>query len=167
MSHHALPPVRQEDDRVRGVLVFSIIIAATFFGVLCVFVAWLLWRADSRAFNPNALREVKEVTVRPAAIWGVNQTLINYDTATQRLKAERRRHLGEHRWVDPRAGVARIPIEEAMRALVAGSDAAMAAIAGKAPGPGPGVTGGAGGGGPGSAGSSGSSGSSGSEGRRQ
>jgi uncharacterized membrane protein YgcG len=146
MSQQRLPPVRQEDDRVRGVLVFAIIMAATLFGTLCVFVMWLIWRADSLAFNPAAFQEVKEVTVRPAAIGGVNQTLINVDTATRRLNTERLSHLEEHRWIDPQAGVAQIPIGEAMRALVEATGAALDAIAGKAPGPGPGATGGAGGG---------------------
>jgi uncharacterized membrane protein YgcG len=163
MSHHGLPPVRQEDDQIRGVLVFIIIMGATAFGTLCVFVMWLLWRADSLAFNPNAFQEVKEVTVRPSEIAGVSQTLINVDTATRRLNTERRRHLEQHNWIDQRAGVAQIPIEEAMRALVEGTAAALGAIAGAGPpSAGPGASGGAGGGGGGGgAGGSGSSGSSG------
>jgi hypothetical protein len=154
MSHHGLPPVRQEDDQIRGVLVFAIIMGATLFGTLCVFVMWLLWRADSLAFNPNAFQEVKEVTVRPPAIGGVNQTLINVDTATRRMNTERLRHLQQYRWIDQRAGVAQIPIAGAMRALVEGTEAAMAAIAGAGPpSAGPGASGGGGGGG--SSGSSG------------
>jgi hypothetical protein len=133
MSHHELPPARQEGDQVRGLLVFAIIIAATLFGTLCVFVMWLLWRADTLAFNPNAFQEVKEVTVRSPAIAGVNQTLINVDTATRHLNRERRDHLEEHRWIDQGAGIAQIPIEGAMRALVEGTTAAMAAIAGEGP----------------------------------
>lgn len=141
MSEKDLPPVRQEDDHVRGVLVFVIIIGATLFGVICVFVMWLLWRADTLAFNPNAFKEVKEVVVRPPAIGGVNQTLINVDTATRRLNSQRLLHLQQSQWINRQTGVAQIPIEDAMRALVAGTAASLEAIAGAAPSGGPAASG--------------------------
>lgn len=132
MSHH-LPPVRQEDDQVRGVLVFWIIMAATLFGVLCVFVMWILWRANIRAFNPEGLQDVREVVVRSPTIGGVSQTLINVDTSTRRINNESLQRLDEYRWIDQGAGVAQIPIEEAMRALVTGTTASLEAIAGAPP----------------------------------
>lgn len=126
-----LPPVRQEDDKIRGVLVFASLMGTMLFIALCVFVNWLLWRADTLAFNPEALKPVKEVIVRPAAIGGVNQTLINVDSSTRHLNTQRRLSLEEHRWTDQPAGVAQIPIDAAMRALVAGTTASLGAIAGR------------------------------------
>lgn len=112
--------VRQEDDRIRGLLVFAIIVGATLFAAFCVFVSWILWRSYERAFHPGGLPAVVKPEITPAAISQVNQTLINIDTASQRLTHMKRRQLEEHGWVDQAAGIAKIPIEEAMRALAAG-----------------------------------------------
>ncbi len=125
MSHPHLPPVRQEDDRIRGVAVFLVITAATLFGTLCVFASWLLWRANVSTFHPGGLPPVAKVEETQPAIWGVNQTLINVDSATRRMTEERRRHLDQHRWIDREAGIAQIPIQEAMRALAAEAAGAM------------------------------------------
>lgn len=138
MSHPQISPVRQEDDRIRGVVVFLIIAAATLFAIICVMASWILWRVNISAFNPAGLERVKEVEVKPPAIWGVNQTLINVDTATRRINEESRRRLESHRWIDREAGVAQIPIGEAMRAVAAGGIDALG-------GTGPGAAGAAGG----------------------
>jgi hypothetical protein len=110
--------VRQEDDRIRGLLVFAIITGATLFATLCVFVSWILWRGYERAFG--GLPEVVRTEVTAPSISQVNQTLINIDTASRRLANLKLHQLEEHAWIDQAAGVAKIPIEEAMRALVAG-----------------------------------------------
>lgn len=110
--------VRQEDDRIRGLLVFSILAAASLFATLCVFVSWILWRGYERSFG--GLPEVVQTEITAPSISQVNQTLINIDTASRRLTNLKLRQLEEHGWVDPAAGVAKIPLQEAMRALVAG-----------------------------------------------
>lgn len=122
MSHQHLAPVRQEDDEINGVAVFLIITAAVLFGLLCVFVSWILWRSNLSTFQPVAQEEERPARpeVGPPVIWGVNQTLINVDTATRHLIEESARKLEEFRWIDEEEGIAQIPIGEAMRAIVTG-----------------------------------------------
>lgn len=120
MSNEHLAPVRQESDRIRGVAVFLIIMAAVGFALLCVLASWLIWRSNLSAFRVAGPPRRGEVEVMPPAIWGVNQTLIDVDSTAQRLMVESKRHLDGYRWIDEEEGVAQIPIREAMRAVVAG-----------------------------------------------
>lgn len=122
MSGEHLARVRQEPDRIRGVVVFLIIMVAIGFALACVGASWLIWRANISAFRAAGPLRRGEVEVMPAAIWGVNQTLIDVDAEGQRLNADGLRRLDSHRWIDEEEGVAQIPIREAMRAIVAGGE---------------------------------------------
>lgn len=111
-------PVHQENDRIHGVLVFLILSATALFIVLCAWVAWLLWHTDQAAFHPGGLPKIVKQEVTSPQIWGVNQTLIDFDTAAATLDGEKRKLLTEYGWIDSVQGIARIPIKAAMRAVV-------------------------------------------------
>ncbi len=60
---------------------------------------------------------------------------VNPDRDIERLRAAENTHLASYAWVDPTAGVVRIPIERAMQMVAAGQKpgAARAATAGDGP----------------------------------
>lgn len=121
MNDEHLAPVRQERDRIHGVAVFLVIMAVAGFAALCVLASWALWRSNTAAFQATGTPAQRAPGEMPQSIQGINLTLIDSDSSTEMLFAERRRHLDGHRWIDEGEGVAQIPIEAAMQAIAAGA----------------------------------------------
>lgn len=103
-------PVRQEDDLVRSRRVSASVAAVLLVSLALSGWAWWELRARERAPVPPP--------VVAAEVGGVMQTLIGTDTAAYALAGRDREVLESYGWVDQRAGIARIPIEQAMRLVV-------------------------------------------------
>jgi hypothetical protein len=103
-------PVRQEDDRVRARRVSAAL--ATVLVVSLALSAWAGWMLRKRERAPVPPPVVS------AEVGGVKQTLIGPDTSARALADRGREVLESYGWVDREAGVARIPIEQAMRLVV-------------------------------------------------
>ncbi|HEX7051826.1 MAG TPA: SCO family protein [Longimicrobiales bacterium] len=127
MARHS--NVRQEGDRIHAVAVTITLFAAVIIAAAGVLWAWLTLRRDAPAPPAHATAQVERVPTAPPTIGGIRQTLINADTATQRLAERKRRRLGSYGWVDSARGVARIPIEQAMRVIAESTAAATPAPA--------------------------------------
>ncbi len=102
---------RQEEDRIsgRGALVATIALIAVI--VALVFASWAVFRPRMKHNPPRAAA---------AEVSGVEQTLIGTDTSAYAIAARKRRILASYGWVSRPAGIARIPIEEAMKLVAAG-----------------------------------------------
>jgi len=103
-------PVRQEEDRVRTRRVSEALVAVLV--VSLALSAWAGWILRARERAPVPPRVVA------AEVGGVMQTLIGTDTAAYALADRDREVLESYGWVDREAGIARIPIEQAMRLVV-------------------------------------------------
>lgn len=113
--------VEQEENRIRGVPVTLILLAATLIGTGLVLWGWVELRAGERAYSPGGLPPVEQVETMPTTIGGVRQTLIDVDTSARRIADQGRERLEGYGWVDSAQGIARIPIELAMRAVIEGA----------------------------------------------
>ncbi len=103
-------PVRQEEDRVRSRRVSEALAVVLLVSLALGAWSWWILRARERAPVPQP--------VVAAEVGGVMQTLIGTDTAAYALADRDREVLESYGWVDQRAGIARIPIEQAMRLVV-------------------------------------------------
>ncbi|MEZ4409344.1 MAG: hypothetical protein R3A52_23170 [Polyangiales bacterium] len=110
-------PVRQEDDTLSGRAVAGWMSAAAVATVVSALAAWGLLRA----WEPSAWSPSGHPRQGPAEVGGVRQTLALEDGEGQRLRARQRAALDRAAWIDRGAGVARIPIDIAMDAVVEAS----------------------------------------------
>lgn len=108
---------------VRAGIAIAVIVALALVGA---YVAWRLWQPPAGYQGPNAALDFK--SPQPG-LESAPQT----DYAT--YLAEKERLLQRTQWLDAKAGIARIPIEQAMR-MLAGADASRPAAAGTTQGPG-------------------------------
>jgi len=115
------PPVRQEEDRIRSLPITLVLLTAVLLGSALVLWGWLELRAGERARFPAGMPRAGRVHTGSAEVGGVNQTLIDADTAAKGFAARQRALLESYGWVDSARGIARIPIERAMQAIVEGA----------------------------------------------
>ena len=104
-------PVRQEEDRLPGRGVTLVIVAVALVVIALSGWSWAILRPRLRLTPP-----------RPAAatVGMVDQTLIGTDTSAYALAERKRKLLESYGWVSEPAGIARIPIERAMRLVAEG-----------------------------------------------
>jgi hypothetical protein len=104
-------PGRQEEDRIsgRGAAVVTVALIAVI--VALIVASWAVLRPRMNHAPPRAAA---------AEVSGVEQTLIGTDTSAYAIAARKRRILESYGWVSRPAGIARIPIEEAMKLVAAG-----------------------------------------------
>lgn len=114
-------PVRQEEDRIRVWPVTLALVGATVFATLLVLWGGLELRRDQRERDRVGTPHGERVPLAPAAIGGIRQTLIDADTSTRARLAADRALLESGGWVDEGQGIARIPIELAMKAVILGA----------------------------------------------
>lgn len=103
--------LRQEEDRVSGrgaTVIFTALILVIL--ALCA-ASWAVLRPRDRTIAPRTAA---------AKVGMVDQTLIGDHPAAAEIAARKRRTLESYGWVSQPAGVARIPIEEAMRLVAEG-----------------------------------------------
>ncbi len=110
------PGVRSEEDRVPALRLVLVGL-----GALLVFVvgSWLTigyLRARQAAYGPYAVPP----EVGQSKIGLVEQQLFDLAVRGQRSRDKQLERLGATGWVDRRAGVAHIPIDEAMRLVASG-----------------------------------------------
>ena len=111
MSTERGVPVRQEEDRLPGRSLTAVIVFVALVIVALSWWSWAILRPRLRLTPP-----------RPAAaeVGMVDQTLIGTDTAAYALAERKRKLLESYGWVSEPAGIARIPIERAMRLVAEG-----------------------------------------------
>lgn len=105
--------VRQDEDELPERTIVLVVVAATVIAAL--FVLWT-WFMIERPATGTLAEKPREVGL-------VDQPLFDVREGTAaKLDGEKRRILGGWGWVDRSRGVARIPIEEAMRLVVEGTN---------------------------------------------
>jgi len=105
--------VEQAPDRLHRRTMLGVTAASIVITAVALVVAWVLleaWGQEPRAVAPP---------VAPRTIGTLEQTLILDTERGIALRAEQQASLHRWAWVDRDAGVARIPIDEAIEALVA------------------------------------------------
>jgi hypothetical protein len=114
------PPIEQEEDRLPRRPIVIVGIAAILVTLLGVMVAtWILARGEL-GIGPGEVLEGPRVREGPPTVGVVDQTLFNGAAARGRVLGEEEHQLATYGWVDEKRGVARIPIEEAMKILSGG-----------------------------------------------
>ncbi len=121
-GHHPAAPaehghgVRSEEDRVPGLRLVLVGLAALliFFVGSCITVGYLHVR--QRAYGPISIPP----EIGQNKIGLVEQQIFDLAVRGERAKARDLQRLGSAGWVDRNAGVAHIPIEEAMRLVASG-----------------------------------------------
>jgi len=110
--------VLQESDRIHARPVALILLAAVVVACALVSWGWLELRAGERAAYPEGLPGDEREEAAQAGRAGIIQTLINVDTSVSMSATNARAILQSYGWVDSAQGIARIPIDQAMRAIV-------------------------------------------------
>lgn len=123
MSEMSSHEVRQDPDVLASRQLVVILISAICLGVFGCFIAWVL--IDSN-YETGLYRDTLPVRAptAPAVIGRVDQTLIDVTQVASKLAEEQARILRTYQWVDRESGVARIPIDVAIRAAAAEAEGA-------------------------------------------
>ncbi|HEX7128062.1 MAG TPA: hypothetical protein VF406_20080 [Thermodesulfobacteriota bacterium] len=111
----ANPLVRQEKDRLSWRALLAILAVALVVGGAGVLASW---RMALRYETPPLGQPASVNPASPRDVGMIDQTLIERDRYGQRLAEAKRRELSRYGWADRRRGLARIPIDEAMRLVV-------------------------------------------------
>ena len=125
----AVPPIRDEpqtarpgtgvgrdDVNLRGVVGFGIGLAAT--GVVVGALVWLLLGVLGRTTAENYPREFPLAPTGTFRLPPEPRLQVKPREDLKRMRAEEDAILNSYGWVDPSAGVVRIPIQQAMKKLV-------------------------------------------------
>lgn len=105
--------VRQAPDELARRKIASVTLAGILVTAIAVVIAWLLlrrWGGEQRRFTPPAA---------PRTIGILEQTLIRETERGVELRTEQAAALTRWGWVDRDAGVAQIPIDEAIEVVAA------------------------------------------------
>jgi len=104
----------RDDFNVRAVLWIGVaIVVMLALATLGAYAAWHVWAATSAHDAPNASRGFGDFAIAGPTLQSAPQA----DRAA--FMADKARLLHSHEWIDPAAGIARIPIDDAMRILAA------------------------------------------------
>lgn len=118
-NRETTPGVRQEPDRIRSRPVLASILGAVLLGALGVMWAGLQISGRKQLYRPAGVHmERGRPVTMPAMIGGINQTLIGSDSTMLHLNRQKQQLLGTFEWINEEQGIARIPIEQAMDAIV-------------------------------------------------
>ena len=109
------PDVRLSEDRVPAYL-FVVIAIVTLIFLAEIGWAWMLY--SDRAIALGGFSVPTTVERAPRTISGINQTLILHDRRGQRLRERQLRRLESFGWVDRRAGIVHLPVDDAIDWLV-------------------------------------------------
>lgn len=120
--HEITPGVRQEMDRIRSRPVTAAILAAVTLGALGVLWAGLHVRGRVELYRPAGVHALRgDAVIAPTTIGGIYQTLIGSDSTLLHMHRQQRLRLQSFEWIDESRGIARIPIDQAMDAIIARS----------------------------------------------
>lgn len=104
----------RDDFNVRAVLWTGVaIVVMLALAAVGAYAAWHAWAATSAHDAPNASRGFGDFAIAGPTLQSAPQA----DRTA--FMADKARLLHSHEWIDPAAGIARIPIDDAMRILAA------------------------------------------------
>jgi hypothetical protein len=124
------PSVRSEEDRIPSLRIVLVGIAALFVFFVGSLITVGYERARREAYGPYVIPP----EIGQNKIGLVEQQIFDLAVRGERSRAKQLEELGSTGWVDRGAGVAHIPIEDAMRLVVEGVRSGR--VAGGAPPPG-------------------------------
>lgn len=114
MSHEPRHPhIRLEEDVVSMPFLMTLVIVTVAITLGGIGWAWLEFERETTRLG--GLAHPVPPPTAPRSISGVYQTLIHFDRHGQVVEQRQRQALEEFGWVDPAAGIVRIPIDEAIR----------------------------------------------------
>lgn len=113
--HDAHPPFRQEPDDPPHRLVLVVMLAAAVIAAVLGAWGWITGSEGTVALRPS--RALPERGIRGPRPAGIHQELFGVAPAGQALHRQKLERLSSYGWIDRDAGVAHIPIEDAIEAL--------------------------------------------------
>ena len=116
-TEHMEPPAAQADEGVAWGKVFGVGVGWTILFVVAVWIVVRFLHAREKELQPNG-PDPMPVQMGQVEIGIVDQVPFDVTRALQQYRADRLDKLDHWGWVDKKAGVVRMPIEEAMDRVV-------------------------------------------------
>lgn len=117
MTTEEKPLTAQEEDNVNGRAIFWILVVVMLISFGLGVWAWGMWRARADRLRPQGFWERHLGAPREMA--GVEQAIFVLQGKGMALRDAQAMSLQQYGWADREHGLVRIPIEEAMRLVVA------------------------------------------------